>query len=52
MLPVPVAVVMLSGYFHYSPGVPKGHLLLRQEAPAVLAPPIPVVLVLYKLGGR
>jgi len=42
------AEVVLSGCFHYSPEVPKGHRLPREGVPAVAALPIPVILALYQ----
>ena len=51
MLPAPVVEAVLSEYFHYSPGVLKVRLLLREEVRAPVAHPIPVVLVLYRDKG-
>ncbi len=43
----PVAEVVLSERFRYSPEGRRGHLLPREAVHAVVARPIPVVLALY-----
>ena len=48
MLPAPIVAAVLGGCFPYFPEVLKVHRLLREEVPAPVAQPLPVVLAHYQ----